>query len=281
MRHHRSLAPAFALALVLVLCGTGAVLAGTDREAARNAAPDQTLVMVASAWVDAANNAASADLVPERDDFDDDYKDEAAGPAIADPFERWNRFWFSFNDFLYFNALKPLAQGYGYILPEQLRTGIRNIFKNLLFPVRFLNCLLQGKLNQAAMEFSRFQVNTLGGFGGFGDLSNRHPDLIIKDEEDFGQTLGVWGFGDGPYLVWPVLGSSSVRDSVGLLGDSLADPVSYITPWYDSLGIKAYRGFNDTSLRIGDYEALVNAAVDPYTAMRNAYSQYRTKKVAK
>jgi len=94
-----------------------------------------------------------------------------------------------------------------------------------------------------------------------------------------GQTLGVYGVGQGFYLVWPVLGPSSARDSVEIVGEYFLYPVSYISPWYDWLGVRAYEEVNDASLRIGDYESLKEAAIDPYVAVRDAYAQYRLKKV--
>jgi phospholipid-binding lipoprotein MlaA len=102
---------------------------------------------------------------------------------------------------------------------------------------------------------------------------------IPKRDADLGQTLGVYGVGQGLYVVWPVLGPSSARDSVGIVGDFFLYPVSYITPWYAWLGVRGYEEINDASLRIGDYESLKEAAIDPYVALRDAYDQYRQKKV--
>jgi len=104
---------------------------------------------------------------------------------------------------------------------------------------------------------------------------------IPKNEADLGQTLGVYGLGQGFYLVWPILGPSSARDSIGIVGDFFLYPVSYINPWYDWLAVRAYEEVNDTSLRIGDYEFIKEAAIDPYVALRDAYGQYRQKKVEK
>ena len=98
-------------------------------------------------------------------------------------------------------------------------------------------------------------------------------------DTDLGQTLGVWGIGQGFYIVWPILGPSSPRDSMTIAGDYFLYPVSYISPWYAWLGVRTYKEVNATSLRIGDYEALKEAAIDPYVAFRDAYVQYRFKQV--
>ncbi len=103
------------------------------------------------------------------------------------------------------------------------------------------------------------------------DLQNQDTDL--------GQTLGFYGVGQGFYIVWPILGPSSPRDSMSIAGDYFLSPVSYISPWYAWLGVRTYEEVNATSLRIGDYEALKNAAIDPYVAFRDAYIQYRLNKV--
>jgi phospholipid-binding lipoprotein MlaA len=98
-------------------------------------------------------------------------------------------------------------------------------------------------------------------------------------DEDLGQTFATYGIGDGFYIVWPILGPSTLRDSVGMVGDWFLNPVSYVHPIEAYLGIRATETVNDTSFRIGDYESLKEAAIDPYVAFRNAYIQYRKRKV--
>ena len=198
---------------------------------------------------------------------------------IPDPLESFNRAMFRFNDKLYFWVLKPVAQGYKKVVPEAPRVGVKNFFSNLKFPIRFVSCLLQADFSGAAAEFGRFAVNTIWGVGGLLDPASRKQLNIPKKEADLGQTLGVYGLGQGFYLVLPVLGPYSARDSIGIAGDYFLYPVSYITPWYDGLAVRAYETVNDTSLRIGDYEFIKEAAIDPYVALRDAYSQYRQKKV--
>jgi phospholipid-binding lipoprotein MlaA len=156
---------------------------------------------------------------------------------------------------------------------------VKNFFTNLAFPIRFVSCLLQADFKCAGAEFGRFTVNTIWGVGGLLDPSSNPQLKIPKGDADLGETLGVYGLGQGFYLVWPVLGPSSARDSVGIVGGFFLYPVSYIRPWPAWLGVRTYQEVNDTSLRIGDYESLKEAAIDPYVALRDAYRQYRQKKV--
>ena len=204
---------------------------------------------------------------------------EEARPEIADPLEPFNRIMYHFNDKLYFWVLKPVAQGYGKVVPEPARIGVRNFFANLAFPIRFVNCLLQANFEAAATELGRFTVNTLWGVGGFLDPAASTEINLAKQDEDFGQTLGAYGVGQGFFINWPVFGPSSPRDTVGLVGDGFLTPSNYLSPWYAATGTWGYEKVNDTSLRIGDYESLKGAAIDPYVAIRDAYVQYRLKQV--
>jgi phospholipid-binding lipoprotein MlaA len=199
--------------------------------------------------------------------------------TIADPLEPFNRAMFHFNDKLYFWFLKPAARGYNYVFPEDLRICVRNFFVNLLFPVRFVNSILQGNSRSAAVELSRFVVNSTLGLGGLFDPSSRGLNLPMQDE-DLGQTLGVYRIGHGVYLTVPVLGPYTFRSLLGWVGDSFLDPVTwYVNPLLLRWGVKGYKKFNEVSLTLGDYEALKEAAIDPYVAIRNAYVQYRNSKV--
>jgi phospholipid-binding lipoprotein MlaA len=217
--------------------------------------------------------------VDRKENLEEGEKGEQKVATIADPLEPFNRAMFQFNDKLYFWALKPVAQGYNKVVPEGARVSVKNFFSNLRFPVRFVSCLLQADLGGAATELGRFAVNTIFGVGGLLDPSSSEQLNIPKRDVDLGQTLGVYGVGQGFYIVWPVLGPSSPRDSVGIVGDFFLYPVSYINPWYEWLAVRGYEEVNDVSLRIGDYESLKEAAIDPYVALRDAYAQYRQKKV--
>lgn len=211
--------------------------------------------------------------------FEEEFEEEKV--EVADPLSPWNRAMFHFNDKFYFWALKPLARGYKAVTPDFIRTGVKNFFRNLTTPIRLVNCMLQAKGKAAAVEFSRFIVNTTIGVLGFGSPADQYPKLAPPDSEDLGQTLGNYGIGNGFYIVWPILGPSTLRDSIGRAGDFFLDPVSYVEPTEASLGIRAFDTVNITSFRIGDYESLKKSAIDPYIALRNVYLQFRDNKVKK
>jgi len=198
--------------------------------------------------------------------------------TIADPLEPWNRTMFNINDRFYFWVAKPVLQGYEKTVPKPARVGIGNFFQNLTTPIRLVNCLLQGKGPQAGTELRRFGINTTAGVLGFGDPA-RDRCHLEPAKEDLGQTLAVHGLGDGCYIVWPVLGPSTLRDSVGMVGDGFLNPVSYVEPVEAAIGISAEDYVNEGSFHIGEYEAFKSAAVDPYIAMRTAYIQYREKQI--
>lgn len=203
---------------------------------------------------------------------------EIAGEnGIADPLEPWNRAMFTVNDKLYFWVLKPVAKGYSAIVPEWGRVRVKNIFQNITMPVRFVNNLLQLKIKDAGTELLRFVFNTTAGVGGMFDVA-KNIDLEAQDE-DFGQTLGVFGIGNGFYVVWPLLGPSSLRDTVGLAGDFFLDPVNYITPAESRIAVRSVDITNQTSLRIGDYEDMKESALDPYVSFRSAYFEHRNSKI--
>ena len=226
----------------------------------------------------ATSNNNTTDNDSNLDFVEEGGQEEKTG--IADPLEPFNRAMYHFNDKLYFWVLKPVAQGYQKVVPEGARVNVGNFFTNLASPIRFVNCLLQANFSGAASEFGRFMVNTIWGIGGLLDpASSKDIKLSIQDE-DFGQTLGVYGLGQGFYINWPIFGPSSPRDTVGMVGDFFLHPFTYfITAWDTSVGIRAYEKVNATSLSIGDYESLKEAAIDPYVAIRDAYVQYRLKKV--
>lgn len=198
--------------------------------------------------------------------------------GIVDPFEPWNRVMFTVNDRLYFWVMKPVAKVYSAVIPEWGRIRVRNVVHNVATPIRFVNCILQLKLHAAVAELGRFVANTVGGLGGMFEVVKDNPQIGTMDR-DFGQTLGKYGIPNGFYIIWPALGPSSFRDSVGLAGDYFLTPENYITPFLDSFGVQAYEKVNDVSLKIGDYEDFKESAIDPYIAMKDAYYQYRKSKV--
>jgi phospholipid-binding lipoprotein MlaA len=197
---------------------------------------------------------------------------------IADPLEPVNRIMYSLNDTIYFWVVKPVAQFYADVAPEPARIGIRNFFNNVTTPVRLVNCLLQGKGHAAGNEVHRFVVNTTIGVLGLGDPAKDKFGFAPTDE-DLGQTLGLYGLGDGFYIVWPLLGPSTLRDSAGRLGDAFLNPVFYLQPDEAAMGVSAVRFTNESSFHIGEYEAFKADALEPYIAMRQAYIQYRKKQI--
>lgn len=198
---------------------------------------------------------------------------------IADPLYPWNNAMYHFNDKLYFWFLKPTTQAYSFVVPEDFRIAVKNFFDNITAPIRIVNNLLQGKFKNAGNEVVRFVVNSTIGIGGLGDAAR--TELGIKEhDEDFGQTLSTYGVGTGFYVIWPFIGPSSARDTVGLVVDRFLNPATYVNPWEAAAGIKFYGVVNQTSFRIGDYEDLKEAAVDPYVSIRDAYVQNRKKEAA-
>ncbi|HIJ90500.1 MAG: VacJ family lipoprotein [Desulfobulbaceae bacterium] len=198
----------------------------------------------------------------------------------SDPLEPVNRVFFHFNDKLYFWVVKPVAQGYSYVIAEDVRMCVRSFLKNLLAPVRIVNNLLQGKVANSGVEAARFVINSTLGIAGLADPAKNEFGLSAKDE-DLGQTFGVYGFGEGVYICWPFFGPSNVRDTIGLAGDFFLSPVSYLAMSDTGAGVavEAGREVNNTSLTLGDYEDFKDSAIDPYIALRDAYRQYRQKKI--
>jgi len=223
----------------------------------------------------------------DEDEGEDDFEEEME--TLADPLKPFNRLMFEVNDKLYFYVLKPVALMYEAILPEQVRVSLRNAISNLTTPVRLVNCLLQGKFEGAAIEYSRFMVNTVAGLGFF-DVAKKYHNLE-KQNEDFGQTLGHYGVKEGFYIVWPVFGPSTARDTLGMAGDFFADPFIYVNPTRDlgmvsintdiRTGINTTKIVNETSLTLGTYEEFKESSIDPYISMRNAYFENRKSKIKK
>ncbi|MGD9364459.1 MAG: VacJ family lipoprotein [Desulfobacteraceae bacterium] len=233
-----------------------------------------------------STNAAAGSLTAEEEALFEDNTDEWETEndqeivLVADPFEPFNRAMFYFNDKLYVWVLRPISLGYRKVTPQIMRVGVSNFFTNLKTPIRFANCLLQGKGKAATAELSKFIFNSTFGVLGFGDLFKDYPEMY-PDAEDFGQTLGSYGIGDGFYIVWPVLGASTLRDTVGLAGDYALNPVTYVEDTQSRLAITTFDKVNKLSFRIEDIDAAKKAAFDPYEAHRNFYIQLRQSKISK
>ena len=263
------------------LPGEATLAAASDTLNVSPAASEPAVQEAAPAAPAAPDGKAEAGSEAEEDDFDYDMEDVPAAEqvTIADPWEPFNRAMFTFNDRLYFWVLKPVAEGYSTVVPEPARVSVGNFFSNLRAPIRFLNCVLQANLIGASTELFRFMLNSTIGVAGLFDPAGGEEIGLLRQDEDFGQTLGAYGVGQGFYIVWPFFGPSSPRDTAGMVGDFFSYPISYLDPWYVWTAVRGYQAINDTSLQIGDYEAIKDAALDPYISIRNAYIQYRQKKV--
>ena len=210
------------------------------------------------------------------DFFEEEFEQEIT--VIADPLEPINRVMFSINNGLYFLVLKPIGRGYKAVVAEPIRICVKNFFNNLATPVRLANCLLQGKGQQAGTELQRFVINSTEGILGLGDPAlEKHG--IPSSDEDLGQTLAVWGIGDGIYLLVPLMGPTTLRDGVGRCGDMFLSPIYYVDPWEARYAVSGTSFINNYSFRLNDYDALMADAIDPYVAMRNMYIQYRKRQI--
>ncbi|MDO6563839.1 VacJ family lipoprotein [Amphritea sp. 1_MG-2023] len=196
--------------------------------------------------------------------------DEYDVNADVDPWEGFNRSMFGFNDALDRYALKPVARGYKAITPNILEAGIGNFFSNLGDVGSLVNNLLQLKGEAAGQDLGRVVFNTTVGLVGLIDVAT--PMGLPEHNEDFGQTLGYWGVKTGPYLVLPFLGPSNVRDGIGLIPDSMLDPVGEIDPIPTRNQLYTLRVI-DTRMKLLGAEQLLSG--DRYTAMRDAYLQRR------
>ncbi|HEY8159004.1 MAG TPA: VacJ family lipoprotein [Methylobacter sp.] len=207
----------------------------------------------------------------------------AATPKEAveiDPWQGWNKGAQSFNDSFDKHVLKPVAIGYLDITSNAVDKGVTNFFSNINDVGVTINDILQLKLLQGGMDFSRFIINTTAGVGGVFDWADKID--LPKHNEDFGQTLGFWGVPSGPYLVLPFFGASTPRDTVGLLGDAFMDPLTYISIFGGFAGNIATIGtsaLDATDYRAGvmSSEKVVNEATDGdrYEFIKNSYLQHR------
>jgi len=192
-----------------------------------------------------------------------------------DPWESFNEKMFTLNRNLDRYFLKPIAFVYNHIMPEPFQVMIANGFDNIKFVPRVINNLLQAKWGGAGREVGRFLINSTFGIGGLFDPAKDYWG-IPKSSEDFGQTLGVWGSGPGPYLVLPFMEPMTVRDGVGKLVDSFLDPLTYFIPFiWDRLGMKAGDIVNDRALNYDLFQGFEESVIDLYSAVRHGYLQRR------
>jgi len=197
----------------------------------------------------------------------------AGDPGSNDPLMPLNRGIFTFNDALDRWALEPVAKGYDFVMPDLVQGWLTNFFTNLWAPVTFANCVLQGKPHEATQSLARFIINTTAGIGGFGDPAT-HLE-VPRPYEDFGQTLGYWGVGTGPYLVLPLFGPSNIRDTVGRAADSATRVWPFFVPWWSSTGGGSLELLNTRARYLEEIDDLRKSSVDYYASVRNAYMQRR------
>jgi len=202
-----------------------------------------------------------------------------AAKPVADPIEPVNRAVFSFNNVLDRFLIEPLAKGYRAVVPKVVRSGVQNFMRNLRTPVTVANDLLQGRIGDAGTATARFIINTTVGVGGLVDVASAKEGLPYHSS-DFGQTLATWGAGDGFYLVLPILGPSTLRDTAGLVVDNYADPVRIYARntdrewiYYARAGLE---GLDTRARLIEPIADMRRNSLDYYTAAKSAYMQRRS-----
>ena len=200
--------------------------------------------------------------------------------AQNDPYEPTNRKIFEFNQSLDKSVARPVAVFYNHAVPEPVRDGVHNVLYNMDLPVTFANDVLQGEAARALQTFGRVTINTTLGVGGLIDVATH---VGIPDHtEDFGQTLGTWGVGEGPYFVAPLLGPAPPRDLAGRVVDYGFDPFTYIRfDGYRTLGyVRAGMGVLDLRARnVETLDDIERSSVDYYATQRSLYRQYRNSEI--
>jgi phospholipid-binding lipoprotein MlaA len=199
-----------------------------------------------------------------------------AQDVAADPWEGFNRGLFAVNETIDKAVLEPVARGYRAVTPTFLREGVSNFLRNLRSPVIFANDVLQGEPSRAGVTAARFGVNTTIGIGGIFDPAS--PMGLERHDEDFGQTLGVWGVDAGPYLFLPLLGPSSVRDTVGSVVDLAFDPLNW-AKFDEADDVRAGRvvltGLAARESALDAVDEVRRTSLDPYASIRTSYDLLR------
>jgi len=235
----------------------------TAEEADNIPAPPPAVVATSETTPDPSPSDPASDVVKE------DY----------DPWENFNQKMFTFNRQVDKYVLKPAAKAYDVVMPEPWQKLIDRGMNNLRFPARFVNNLLQRKWGGAGREVARFLINSTAGIGGLFDPAGEYWG-IEPSNADFGQTLGKWGLGPGPYLVLPLLPPLTLRDGLGLGVDTATNPLAYYTPFvWDGLGLKAGDTVNDRAINIDRFQGFEESVLDMYSAVRDAYLRRREQRV--
>ncbi len=242
-----------ALALLLVGCGT---VSGTLKTGAGPRSAESPLYAQASDSTDATGEVEQ-----------------------YDPWESFNEKMFEVNRKLDKYVLKPVANVYRHVIPEPFQVLIANGFENIRWVPRFMNNLFQGKFEGAGRELARFLINSTAGIGGIFDPAKDYWG-IRPSNEDFGQTLGVWGVGPGPYLILPLMPPMTVRDGIGMGVDGAMNPLSYFLPFiWDSLGMKLGDTVNDRALNYDLFQGVEETTIDLYSSVRHFYLQRRERQI--
>jgi phospholipid-binding lipoprotein MlaA len=194
-----------------------------------------------------------------------------------DPWERFNRAMFDFNQRLDRRVLKPVAKVWNFVVPDLAQQSLANAFDNIAMPRRLINSLFQLKMKGAGLELARFFLNISMGVGGFFDVATELG--VPRSDEDTGQTLGYYGVGPGPYLVLPFLPPLTVRDGFGYAADGAMQPISYVAPFAATVGMRGGQVINDRSLNLETFEEFEQMTFDLYSAVRNAYLQRRQRMI--
>lgn len=201
--------------------------------------------------------------------------------AVSDPIQPFNRAMLSLNEFLDKVLFNPIDNVYRTVVPQVAREGVHNVLENVKSPVYLANELLQGDLQGAGNVIKRFAINTTVGVGGVVDMAAKSG--MKPNPEDFGQTLAVWGVGSGPYVVWPILGPSTLRDSVGFVGDIAMDPLYWYAHNNDKTGLQYTRAgltLLDTKDKYRNtMDDLRRNSGDLYTSLQSVYLQRRNAQI--
>lgn len=250
------------ISLLATLLLLGACASG-DQVASESALGDADIS--ANVQLASLNSAASTEEVTsDDDDFEED---------VNDPLETPNRLVFAFNEGLDVIILKPAAMTYRFLLPDGVRDSVQNFLRNLRSPVILANDMLQGDEDRISTTWKRFFINSTIGIGGLFDVADGMGYPF--HDEDFGQTLGFYGVGEGFYLVLPILGPSSLRDGTGEIVDHFLDPLTYLVSTEVRLARRALSGVDERSRNIETIEEIQRDSVDFYARVRSLYRQHR------